>query len=103
MKKIKIIPFFLLLVLITPIIVVSVTQLSPLEKPYVLCDANNEEEQKEEKETNSKELVDGIKEFILHNHRSLIHLNGKSLLFFIFNKKTIVISQDVSTPPPEIS
>lgn len=98
MKKLRGLSFLLLIILITPIVVVTFSQLDFSKDIFALYS-----EIGEEKETETKELINGIKEFVLCDYRSPLYLKEIALEFFSFNKKIMAISQDVSTPPPEIS
>lgn len=101
-KRRKIQSVFLVLILIMPLLLLSVTVLVNSYDEYELCELA-EEEQSEERESEEKEVDDDIEEFVIYDQASLTIGISKPLKSFLRNKKIISISRDILTPPPKFT
>ncbi len=83
-----------------PLVFTSIARLSDTSVNYVLFEYPADEDQSCERESNTKEEMDDIDEFMLHNQLDLVITRGIDFDYFARNKEFISISTDILTPPP---
>jgi len=89
-KNLNIKAIFLLLILVTPMVIVTASQLNITDDVCTLCEHNEEGK------------LTHAKEFILYNAAVKFFIPSQKLNFFVAVRKSSSTAIDVLTPPPEL-
>ncbi len=79
-----------MLILITPMVIISASQLNIADDVCTLCENNGENQ------------LNSAEEFILYDTPTSFFIPSQRLNFFITVKKSCSTAIDVLTPPPEL-
>jgi len=97
-KCVRILAVVVVIVFMAPLVFSSITNTSD---NYVQSEYPAEEERSGERESNTKDRIDDIDEFVLHNKLNLAIIGGNDFAYSARNKEFVNISRDILTPPPK--
>jgi len=100
-KNVRILAVFLVFVFTMPLVFTSIARLSDTSVNYVLFEYPADEVQSGERESNTKEEMDDIDEFMLHNQLDLAITGAIDFEYYERSKEFVNISTDILTPPPK--
>ncbi len=101
-KSVRILAVFLVIVLMMPLVSTSITKMGYIDDKYELSENYAEEEQRDKRDSETKEGMEDIDEFMLHNQFDLAITRVIDSEYFARNKEFVSIIRDILTPPPEI-
>jgi len=101
MKTINLIALLFLVVLTTSDILSVFCSLSDSSIELVVCENTNEEEQREEKENETKETFDDVEEYTVDLLIEPMSIESKDIHYSFYKTVFMGLVTDITSPPPK--